>query len=124
MCCKVAPCVGGRNSRAYSIPATRISAAYRAAPEALTLPQLRGEVSRLYEISLDALADAQRGVVVGVDSEGQPVRRVSEMDVARLLPEARQTLALVARFNGDSGEPPRDARARRTVGAPSAAFRR
>jgi hypothetical protein len=58
-------------------------AAYRASPEALTLPQLRGEASRLYQITLDALDNAQRGVVVGVDSDGQPVRRVSLKDGAR-----------------------------------------
>jgi hypothetical protein len=100
-----------------------LRAEYRACGHGLTLAQLRGDAKRLYLISLDALAAAQRGVVVGTDSEGRPVRRVRQADVARMLREARQTLDLVIRLNDVSSSPPRGAQTRRNVSAPPSAPR-
>ena len=73
-------------------------AALRAAPDAWTLPQVYAQAGRLYEIAKTALADAQRGKVVGVDADGQPVRKVSSLEVSRLIGEAREALELKHRI--------------------------
>ena len=76
-------------------------AAERAAPDAWTLPQVYAEAERLLAISWDVLADAQRGKVVGVDAQGQPVRKVSSGEVSMLLGAVRQNIDLLVRIKNE-----------------------
>jgi hypothetical protein len=92
-------------------------AAARAAPDAVTLPQVYAEAERLHEITKAALADAQRGKVVGVDADGRPVRKVSSLEVSRLIGEARQNLELMERIIGEPRDREQKSRARGLAGA-------
>ncbi len=76
-------------------------AAERTAPDAVTLPQVYAEAQRLLEISKALLADAQLGKVVGVDAQGQPVRKRSSADVSMFLAATRQTLDLMVRIKNE-----------------------
>lgn len=78
--------------------------AFKASAAALTLGTLQAESMRLYEITLDALARAEAGVLVDVTKDGVPVVEVSMTSIARFIKEARQGLGLIAKLSADAGE--------------------
>ncbi len=77
--------------------------AFKASAAALTLGSLQAEAQRLYEVTLDALARAEAGVLTDVDRDGKPVREVSMGAIARFIKEARQGLGLLAKLSADAG---------------------
>jgi hypothetical protein len=79
--------------------------AFQAQADALTLGQLGAEAQRLYLLSLDALAQAEAGVLVALDDHGAEVRKVSSTAVARLLREARASLGMLAKLAADGQAP-------------------
>lgn len=75
--------------------------AFTASAAALTLDTLSAEAQRLYLVSLDALAAAERGVLIEVGEDGTEYRKVSSTAIARLLREARAGLGLLAKLAAD-----------------------
>lgn len=97
-----------RSHRAKHLPA--FLPAFQARADALTLDTLQAEAQRLYLVTLDALAQAERGVLVEIDDSGKAHYRVSSTAVARLIREARTSLGLLASLAVD-GEAPVEVRA-------------
>lgn len=69
--------------------------------EAAPRDALLAEAKRLYDISLDALAAAEAGVLVEVGRDGEETRKVSSSAVARSLREARASLGLLVDLSID-----------------------
>lgn len=88
-----------RNHRAHHLP--DFLPAFQARAAALSLDALQAEAERLYQVTLDALAKAEAGVLVSVDPEGKSINRVSSTAVARLIREARAGLGLLASLAAD-----------------------
>lgn len=76
--------------------------------EAPSKQHLHAETQRLYAIALDALADAQAGVLVEALPDGSEVRRVSMSAVSRSIDTARKVLGDMGRLALD-GAPSKDA---------------
>lgn len=85
--------------------------AFQASADALTLGTLAAEAQRLYSITLDALGQAEAGVLArNKDGDvqhnpetGEPYREVSNVAVARFIKEARQGLAQLVSLAADAG---------------------
>lgn len=66
--------------------------AFAGRAQPLDYTALQAEAERLYLVTLDALAQAQAGVLVAVNDDGTQVRKVSNTSIARLISEARKGL--------------------------------
>lgn len=101
-----------RGHRAKHLPA--FLPAFQARADALTLDTLSAEAQRLYLVSLDALAAAERGVLIEVGEDGTEYRKVSSTSIARLLREARTTLGMLASLAADGAGPEETAKVANT----------
>lgn len=111
------------NHRQKHLPA--FLQAFTASADSPNESALQAEAQRLYLASLDALAAAERGVLIGVDSEGLAMHRVSMTAVAACLREARANLASLLNLARDAQTADESPRASTELGSRmSAAVRR
>lgn len=71
---------------------------------AVSVAGIRSEMRGLYDRALDLLADAEAGVVVGTDKEGNPIRKRSVTSVVKALREVRGVLMDLHRLAGGESE--------------------
>lgn len=77
--------------------------AFQASADALTLGTLQAEAQRLYSVTLDALAQAEAGVLQHADGATAESRLVSSTAIAKMIKEARAGLTLLVKISADAG---------------------